>query len=181
MDFGEDLTDEEPKKLPEIERTNHRQTCLSLCNLFTPGIWTIAGRINEVLPEIPVYFSDISRSIQETVFTFTRKGKINRETIDIQAEVPIKINNNLVFKPLLVDHSAYNSFMFLIEADGKRVLYTGDYRNHGYKGKLFKPMLKKIRQIRCPYYRGDCLVKTSSKSTNRGRTGSRNSRENQAI
>ncbi len=153
MDFGEDLTDEEPKKLPEIERTNHRQTCLSLCNLFTPGIWTIAGRINEVLPEIPVYFSNISRSIQETVFTFTRKGKINRETIDIQAEVPIKINDDLVFKPLLVDHSAYNSFMFLIEADNKRVLYTGDYRKHGYKGKLFKPMLKKIRQDRYTNHR----------------------------
>ena len=119
-----------------------------MCNLFTSDTLTTVGRINEVLPEIPVYFSDISRSIQETVFTFTRKGKINRETIDIQAEVPIKINDDLVFKPLLVDHSAYNSFMFLIEADGKKVLYTGDYRNHGYKGKLFKPMLKKIRKDR---------------------------------
>ncbi len=134
----------------------------------------------EILPEIPVYFSDISRSIQETVFTFTRKGKINRETIDIQDQVPIHIKD-ITITPYIVDHSAYNSFMFLIEADGKRILHTGDYRNHGYKGKLFKPMLKKIRQIRCPYYRGDCLVKTSSKSTNRGRTGSRNSRENQAI
>lgn len=124
MDFGEDLTDEEPKKLPEIERTNHRQAYLRLRNLFAPDIWTIAGRINEVLPEIPVYFSDISRSIQETVFTFSRKGKINRETIDIQDQVPIKINDDLLFKPILVDHSAYNSFMFLIEADNKRVLYT---------------------------------------------------------
>lgn len=139
-------------------------------NLFAPDIWTIAGRINEVLPEIPVYFSDISRSIQETVFTFSRKGKISRETIDIQAEVPIKINDDLVIKPILVDHSAYNSFMFLIEADGKRVLYTGDYRNHGYKGKLFKSTLRKIRKDRYTNHRGNNPIKTKCKSTNRGRT-----------
>lgn len=110
--------------------------------MFTSDTLTIVGRINEVLPEIPVYFSNISRSIQETVFTFTRKGKINRETIDIQAEVPIKINDDLVLKALLVDHSAYNSFMFLIEADNKRVLYTGDYRNHGYKRKAIQTNVK---------------------------------------
>lgn len=79
----------------------------------------------EVLKDIPVYFSDISRSIQETVFTFSRKGKINRETIDIQDQVPFYIGTDPVkFVPFVVDHSAYNSFMFLIEADNKRVLYT---------------------------------------------------------
>ena len=77
----------------------------------------------EILPEIPVYFSDISRSIQETVFTFTRKGKITHDTIDIQDQVPIKIKD-VTITPYIVDHSAYNSFMFLIEADGKRILHT---------------------------------------------------------
>lgn len=77
----------------------------------------------EILPEIPVYFSDISRSIQETVFTFTRKGKITHDTMDIQDQVPIKIKD-ITITPYIVDHSAYNSFIFLIEADGKRVLHT---------------------------------------------------------
>lgn len=77
----------------------------------------------EILPEIPVYFSDISRSIQETVFTFTRKGKITHDTMDIQDQVPIKIKD-ITITPYIVDHSAYNSFMFLIESDGKRILHT---------------------------------------------------------
>lgn len=77
----------------------------------------------EILPEIPVYFSDISRSIQETVFTFTRKGKITHDTMDIQDQVPINIKD-ITITPYIVDHSAYNSFMFLIEADGKRILHT---------------------------------------------------------
>ena len=37
----------------------------------------------EILPEIPVYFADISRKILETVFTFTSKGNITHDTIDI--------------------------------------------------------------------------------------------------
>ena len=48
--------------------------------------------------------------------------------------------------PYLVDHSSYNSCMFLIEADNKRVLHTGDYRSHGRKGNLFENTLKKINK-----------------------------------
>ncbi len=35
--------------------------------------------------------------------------------------------------PYNVDHSAYDSLAFLIEAEGKRLLYTGDLRLHGRK------------------------------------------------
>ncbi len=33
--------------------------------------------------------------------------------------------------------------MFLVEADGKRVLHTGDFRGHGYLSKNLLPMLRK--------------------------------------
>ena len=36
--------------------------------------------------------------------------------------------------PILADHSAFDAYLLLIEADGKRVLHTGDYRLHGLKG-----------------------------------------------
>lgn len=38
-----------------------------------------------------------------------------------------------VFKitPYLVDHSAYDAYSLLIEAEGKRLLYSGDFRAHG--------------------------------------------------
>lgn len=73
--------------------------------------------------------SDQARSIIETVFSFSKKGKITHPTIDIQDQVPFYIKE-VKITPYIVDHSAYGAFMFLIEADGKRVLYTGDYRNH---------------------------------------------------
>lgn len=35
--------------------------------------------------------------------------------------------------PYLADHSAYDSYMFLIEAENKKILYTGDFRSNGRK------------------------------------------------
>jgi len=35
----------------------------------------------------------------------------------------------------LIDHSAYDSYVFLIEAEGKRLVYSGDFQGHGRKGK----------------------------------------------
>lgn len=36
--------------------------------------------------------------------------------------------------PFVVDHSALDAYMFLIEVGGKRILYTGDFRDHGIAG-----------------------------------------------
>lgn len=44
--------------------------------------------------------------------------------------------------PFLVDHSAYDAYAILVEADGKRLFYTGDLRAHGRKGKLFEKLLR---------------------------------------
>lgn len=46
--------------------------------------------------------------------------------------------------PYFVSHSAYDSYMFLIEADGKRILHTGDFRGHGYLSKGLLPTIKKL-------------------------------------
>lgn len=39
--------------------------------------------------------------------------------------------------PYPVSHSAIDAYMFVIECDGKRVLHTGDFRDHGYRAKDF--------------------------------------------
>jgi len=43
--------------------------------------------------------------------------------------------NDITITPYFVSHSAPDSYMFLIECDGKKVLHTGDFREHGYRGK----------------------------------------------
>jgi len=43
--------------------------------------------------------------------------------------------------PFLVDHSAYDSYAILVEAEGKRLFYTGDFRAHGRKASLTDTMI----------------------------------------
>lgn len=44
--------------------------------------------------------------------------------------------------PVRVDHSAYDAYMFVIEAEGKTIVHTGDYRTHGRFGKELFPDLE---------------------------------------
>jgi ribonuclease J len=44
--------------------------------------------------------------------------------------------------PYLMDHSAYDAYALLVEADGARLFYTGDLRAHGRKGALFHKLVR---------------------------------------
>ena len=44
--------------------------------------------------------------------------------------------------PYLVDHSAFDAYALLVEANGKRLFYSGDLRAHGRKHALFDRMLR---------------------------------------
>lgn len=56
--------------------------------------------------------------------------------------VPITVGDIRV-TPFFTCHSIYDAHMFLVEADGKRIWHTGDYRQHGYMGKGLLPMLRR--------------------------------------
>jgi ribonuclease J len=66
----------------------------------------------------------------EKMKTFVPKQKIT----DIEG---------FVVTPFFVSHSACDASMFLIEAEGKRILHTGDFRDHGYLGKKLLQMIEK--------------------------------------
>ena len=44
--------------------------------------------------------------------------------------------------PYLMDHSAFDAYGFLISAGGKNLFYTGDFRGHGRKAKLFDRLIQ---------------------------------------
>lgn len=46
--------------------------------------------------------------------------------------------------PYLMDHSAFDAYAFLIEADGKKLVYSGDFREHGRKAKAFTWFLTNV-------------------------------------
>ena len=43
--------------------------------------------------------------------------------------------------PYLMDHSAFDAYALLVEAGGKSLLYSGDFRGHGRKARVFERFL----------------------------------------
>ena len=54
----------------------------------------------------------------------------------------VKIGD-ITVTPYYVSHSAPDAYMFVIECDGLTILHTGDFRDHGYRGKGLEPTIKK--------------------------------------
>ena len=76
----------------------------------------------------------LSKAIQSSnSWTRTKRGEVPKS---------IKIGDIQV-TPFFVSHSTYDASMLLMEADGKKILHTGDYRGHGYLSKGLFPTLKK--------------------------------------
>lgn len=72
----------------------------------------------------------------------------NMKTYEADQRYNVGSKGEIFVTPFFVDHSAFDSYMFLIEADGKRILHTGDYRGHGYLSKgLDKILGWKVKDI----------------------------------
>ena len=161
IDFGDDL--DGVKRLENIEGLTIGEPAYDGV-FITHNHQDHMGRIDDILDGVPVYMSDLSRKIFETVFCFSKdKGKIHRQTINLEEGKTVTIKD-MKITPYIVDHSAYNSFMILIEAEGKRILHTGDFRNHGYKGVLLESTLKKIGKIDLLITEGTTLSREQVKS-----------------
>ena len=92
-------------------------------------------------PKVPVYMSAIMEDIIRLTGRMTPghrelKANIKRFTKDKKFSV-----GDFSITPYLMDHSASEAFAFLIEGEGKKVIYTGDYREHGHKANAFKKFL----------------------------------------
>jgi ribonuclease J len=89
---------------------------------------------------IPILMGEAAIRIIEAANRFVPNKYNFPSTIRIKHKTPIRLGP-FTLTPFLVDHSAYDSYALLVEADGKRLFYSGDFRGHGRKGKLFEKML----------------------------------------
>ena len=69
--------------------------------------------------------------------------------------------------PLYIDHSALDSYMFVIGINGKRILYTGDFREHGINGGVFERLVKKyVGKVDILITEGTMLSRTKETAAN---------------
>lgn len=164
IDFGEDL----PEDAGKTKITNPNIDGLTVgakkydAVFITHSHGDHIGLINYILEDIPVYVEPTSKKIYQLLAAFTYK-KIKFDTKDLLFNERVSINDDIYVTPYIVDHSSYNSAMLLIEADGKSVLHTGDFRSHGVKGKIFVPTLEEIDHVDLIVTEGTSLSRSVDK------------------
>jgi ribonuclease J len=94
------------------------------------------GLMATLPPGTPVYIGKLARSLIDAPQVFIGGDRYALNFHDFKAWQPFTVGD-FTITPYLVDHSATDAYAFLIEAEGKRLFYSGDLRSHGRKGKLF--------------------------------------------
>ena len=96
------------------------------------------GLMRMVGDAIPIYIGGIGLDLIKAVPMFVEEVEpYNLNFRVFKAWEEFSILETFKIKPYLTDHSTPEAFSFLIEADGQRIFYSGDYRATGRKGQLY--------------------------------------------
>lgn len=112
------------------------------------------GLFHLVPDSIPQHIGSVSKRVvlckhQRLAHIKDRQELSANEISKIEAMLPFEPEQvievgNIRIIPYFVSHSAYDAYMFLIEANGKRILHTGDFRGHGYLSKGLLATIEKL-------------------------------------
>ena len=101
------------------------------------------GLATRILPDIPIYMGEKSYEIHKVSNEYMEKEYL-KEPKTFKAEEDFFIGD-IKITPYLCDHSAFDAYMFLLDYEGKKILYTGDFRSNGRKS--FEPLLRKLPKV----------------------------------
>ena len=101
------------------------------------------GLATRILPEIQIYMGEKSYEIYKVTREYIKKEYLKEPRV-FKSEEQVSIGD-IKITPYLCDHSAFDSYMFLLDCEGKKILYTGDFRSNGRKS--FEPLLRKLPKV----------------------------------
>lgn len=100
------------------------------------------GLLPEVHPSVPVFIGEAAARILDAATFFGPSGITLKPQGFLRHHKRFELGP-FTLTPHLNDHSGYDAYSLLIEADGRRVFYTGDLRGHGRKASLFDQLVAK--------------------------------------
>ena len=99
------------------------------------------GLLPYVKPEIPLYMSQGCKELID-IASYFEQIDFNLQRANVIFTWKSFSMGDFKITPYLVDHSAFDAFAYLVEADSRRIFYSGDFRGHGRKSILFKHMIE---------------------------------------
>jgi ribonuclease J len=119
------------------------------------------GLMTRLPMQTPIYIGKLGKSLIDATQIFLGEEIQQREYRHFQAWKSFQIGD-FTITPYLMDHSAADAYAFLIEAEGKRLFYSGDLRSHGRKAILFENLVKRpIRDIDLLFLEGTMLHRSN--------------------
>ena len=98
------------------------------------------GLLSEAAVNTRVYLGQDSQSLLRAAVPFTTFGLDLSNGVTYRDRQAFEVGPFRI-TPFLVDHSAFDAYSLLVEAGGRRLFYTGDFRSHGRKPGTFKRLL----------------------------------------
>lgn len=150
VDIGADLPSSETVQVKDLEIDGVTKGTPDCDGIFvTHYHGDHVGMFEKVFPEVPIYMGETARDIFLCLQNIL-KGKLDKGNPNLvkdfktfTAGKPIVIKD-IKITPYCIDHSAYDAYMLLIEAEGKRILHTGDFRMHGARGRKMPAVFEKF-------------------------------------
>jgi ribonuclease J len=99
------------------------------------------GLVDQTLPSVPLHMGEATHHILKEA-AFWVSG-LTRTPARFLAHRQAFELGGFRITPFLNDHSAFDAYSLLLEADGRRLFYTGDIRGHGRKAGIFQQLLRK--------------------------------------
>jgi len=101
------------------------------------------GLIDTIDPTTPIYIGNLAKNLLDATRLFLNDPTKPLYANDFQFYDKWKSFSIGDFKltPYLMDHSSVDAYGFLIEAEGQRIFYSGDFRGHGNKSKLLENII----------------------------------------
>ena len=132
-------------ELPKVSGLYKGEMCSVNAVLFSHYHGDHVGLIEYIHSSIPIYMGkDTAKIVNMTACFISSRGSVLPTGFFVSGQA-MQIGD-FTITPYLVDHSAYDSYAFVIQADNKCVVYTGDLRMHGKKAKATWFFLKHLPQ-----------------------------------
>ena len=134
VDLGAPLDD----KNPNIDYANNKLDALLISHPHQDHF----GLMEKVGTDVPIYIGELSLDLINATKIFRAIPLLQGNFKTIKPWKKFTIADTFQITPFLTDHSTPEAFAFLIEADGKRVFYSGDFRATGRKNIVYKNYCK---------------------------------------
>jgi ribonuclease J len=135
-----DAESNDKKYLPHISGLDGNDDSLLAIIISHPHIDHF-GLLAHISNKIPIIMGKAARSILTSASPFLPDTwPVPSDGLNLNSEIPFEIGPFKI-TPFLIDHSGYDAYSLLIEADGKRLFYSGDFRAHGRKAQLTEELI----------------------------------------